>query len=170
MLTYPLGKLGLMGQNKCSTRTRTFFNGFITNLVVNNFWHDHPSLLSFGLVSFERSSSLKSIVTCVIDEMNQSHWATVTFVMIIILILSQSGLESSAASGSVKKITPPSAKKSKWNIELKSLKQNSKQNRFSYFRFRLTPRVKVLPDSSFESVKLWLAEEIFLLHCLACWY
>ena len=75
--------------------------------------NDHPSLLSFGLVSFERSSSFKAIVTCVIDEINQSHWATVTFVKIIILILSQSGLESSAASGSVKKITPPSAKKSK---------------------------------------------------------
>ena len=118
-----------MGQNKCSTRTRTFFNGFITNLVVNNFWHDHPSLLSFGLVSFERSSSLKSIVICDIDDINQPQWATVTFVKIIILILSQSGLESSAASGSVKKITPPSAKKSKWNIEHKSLKQSSKQDR-----------------------------------------
>ena len=142
----------------------------LSNLGVNHFWHDHPSILSFGLVSFERSSSLKSIVTCAIDEINQSHWAAVTFVKIIILILSQSGLESSAASGSVKKITPPSAKKSKYNIEHKSLKQNSKQNRFSYFRVRLTPRVKVLPNSSLESFEFWLAEEIFLLHSLACWY
>ena len=163
-----------MGQNKCSTRTRTFFNGFITNLVVHHFWHDHPSLLSFGLVSFERSSSLKSFVNCVGYEINQSHWATVTFVKIIILILSQSGLESSAASGSVKKITPPSAKKSQNRILYISLetkfKTRSVERTISYSRVRLTPRVKVLPDSSFESVELWLAEEIFLLHCLACWY